>query len=106
DFDVERGNVQGLDHEAAAERGGEMRVRAELARLDPGAVGVEAQPLDAHDAGEGAVRALERQLAARLALRALERPLQAALGGEEPYQRRDRADEERGDKRACAEEKG
>ena len=81
-------------------------MRAYLAHLDPRALRLEAQPLDRHHAGERAARPRDVELAAHLALRALERPLQAALGGEEPHERRDRADEERGDKRACSEEKG
>ncbi len=106
DLDLERGDVQRLDHEAAAERGGEMRMGAELARLDAGAVGLEAQPIDRHQAGQRAARARDLELAARLALRALERPLQPALGGEEPREGAEQTDEERGEQGARGQEEG
>ena len=106
DLDLERGDVQRLDHEAAAERGGEMRVGAERARLDAGAVGLETQPIDRHQAGQRAAGAADCELAARLALRALERPLQPALGGEEPGDGAEQADEQRGGHCTRTEEDG
>ena len=106
DLDLEHGEVQRLDHEAAAERCAEMCMGAELARLDAGAVGLETQPIDRHQAGQRAARARDLELAAHLALRALERPLQPALGSEEPGEGAEESDEERGEQRARAEEEG
>jgi hypothetical protein len=84
DLDVQRGDAQRIDHQAAAERGGEMRVSAELARLDARAVGLVGEPLDADQAGERAARADDLELAAAPLAGLLERPLQARLGSEQP----------------------
>ena len=106
DLDVERGDVQRLDHQASAERGGEMRMAADLARLDARAIGEEPQLLDGHHARERAADAADRELAAGLALRALERPVQPGLGGEEPGDGAEEADEERGGHCARTDEDG
>ena len=87
DLDLELGDAQRIDQQAAAERGGEMRVRADVARLDARAVGQVPQALDADHARERAAGADDLELAAAALACLLERPMQPGLGREQPDDR-------------------
>ena len=104
DRDVERSDVQRLEHQAPAERRREMRMRADVARLDPGAVGLVAHALDQHRGGERAARARDLQVRAGGALGVRDRPAQAGLGAEEPDDADGHGAGERAEKRGRADE--
>src|SRR4051812_34283137 len=62
-------------------------MRTDLARLDPQAIGLEAQVLERHNARQRAVRAVDAKRRSHLALRPLEGPGEPRFRAEQPADR-------------------
>ena len=104
DDDVQGADMQRLDHQAPAERRGEMRVAADVARLHHSAVGLVAHAVDEHRGRQRAARAFDMEISTGGLLGVRERPAQAGLGAEKPHHADQRSAYGRGDRGDSADE--